>query len=178
MVSFEFLAIILTGLGLTVSIVYYTTVLQNANETRQTRLFWDIHGSHISLPTMAITAELAYEWEWKDLDDFDEKYMMPNNKEDNVKFLHYFASLERIGVLMRRGLIDPELVYDSQMGTIIHIWEKFSPLMDEMRIKLNAPHIYVDPEHVYNELIQIRRERGHNPAELFKYDTKYRNTEK
>jgi len=50
MASFEFLAIILTGLGLTVSILYYTFTLQNANktqklqlETRQTQVFMDLY---------------------------------------------------------------------------------------------------------------------------------------
>ena len=43
MASFEFLAIILTGLGLTASIVYYTFTLQNTNKTRQTQLFMQLY---------------------------------------------------------------------------------------------------------------------------------------
>ena len=35
MASLEFLAIVLTGLGLTVSIVYYATILRNANKAQQ-----------------------------------------------------------------------------------------------------------------------------------------------
>ena len=38
MASFEFLAIIFTGLGLIVSILYYTSILQNANKTRELQL--------------------------------------------------------------------------------------------------------------------------------------------
>ena len=62
MASLEFLAIILTGLGLTVSILYYTTVLSNANktrllqlkaqelavETRQTQMFMQIYNQYTS----------------------------------------------------------------------------------------------------------------------------------
>ena len=38
MASFEFLAIILTGLGLIVSILYYSSILNNANKTRELQL--------------------------------------------------------------------------------------------------------------------------------------------
>ena len=43
MASFEFLAIILTGLGLTASISYYAMVLRNQNKTRQAQLFMQIY---------------------------------------------------------------------------------------------------------------------------------------
>jgi hypothetical protein len=162
----EYLPLVLTGIGLTASIIYYAMVLRNQNKTRQAQLFMDLHGSHISLPTMAITVEMMYEWEWDSFDDFDSKYMFPDNKENQVKFMHYFASLERIGVLCRRGLIDPELVYDSQYSTIIFIWEKFLPIIEEYRVRMNAPQIYEDPEYLYKEMIRIREERGHQSMTL------------
>ena len=38
MASLEFVALILTGLGLTASIVYYANILNNANKTRELQL--------------------------------------------------------------------------------------------------------------------------------------------
>jgi hypothetical protein len=38
MVSFEFLAIILSVLGLSASIIYYASILRNANKTQQLQL--------------------------------------------------------------------------------------------------------------------------------------------
>lgn len=38
MASFEFIAIILTGFGLTASILYYSSILRNANKTRELQL--------------------------------------------------------------------------------------------------------------------------------------------
>ena len=43
MASFEFLAIILTGLGLTASIVYYSTILRNANRGRRKDIIFQSH---------------------------------------------------------------------------------------------------------------------------------------
>jgi hypothetical protein len=58
-------------------------------------------------------------------------------------------------------LIDPELVYDSQYATIIAMWEKFLPIVEELRIRQNASHLYEDPEYLYKEMIRMREKRGH-----------------
>jgi len=55
MTSFEFLAIILTGLGLTASIVYYANVLSNANKTRKAQLF-------LSIYTITLQEEMNKKW--------------------------------------------------------------------------------------------------------------------
>ena len=142
MIQIEYLPIVLTGIGIMASILYYASVLRNQNKTRQTQLFMNIHEQHISMPTVTIIFEMMWEWDWRDFDDYAEKYMYPNNKENHVKFGHYFASLERLGVLCKKGLIDPELVYDSQPHSIIYIWEKFLPIIKVRGIHSNSHLLY------------------------------------
>ncbi len=163
MVDFDTISIVLTGMGLIVAITYYGFQIRNQNRTRQAQLFMSIYNNHISIPSMTIMQELQWEWNWKDYDDFVSKYSLPNNMEALVKFSHYFASLEGLGVLCKKGLIDPELVYDSQYTSIIHNWEKFLPIIEELRIRMNAPHLYEDPEYLYEQMITIREKRGHQP---------------
>jgi len=55
----EFLAIILTGLGLTASITYYAMVLRNANKTRQTQLFMNLFTQLRSKDFVRDTRELS-----------------------------------------------------------------------------------------------------------------------
>jgi hypothetical protein len=43
MASFEFLAVVLSVLGLSASITYYAMVLSNANKTRKAQLFMSIY---------------------------------------------------------------------------------------------------------------------------------------
>ena len=147
--------------GVIAGLTYYILTVRNQEKSRQAQLFMSIYNNHISMPTMAITVEMWIEWEWEDFDDYKEKYMLPNNREAQVKMMHYFASLEGMGVLCKKGLIDPELVYDSQYGSIIGIWEKYLPIIEEMRVRQNAPQIYEDPEYLYNEMIRMRAKRGH-----------------
>ena len=43
MASFEFIAVIVSVLGLAASITYYAIVLKNQNETRQAQLFMNLY---------------------------------------------------------------------------------------------------------------------------------------
>ena len=97
-----------------------------------------------------------YQWEWKDYDEFMEKYSLPNNLEAQAKWTHYFSSLEGLGILLRKGLIDPDFIYRTQYGSIILIWERFLPLIEEWRKRSGLTHIYVDPEFLYDEMKRMR----------------------
>ena len=77
MASFEFLAVILTGLGLTVSILYYTTVLQNANKTQQSQL-----ETRQAQLYMQVFQELNSEKRWKEY--LDTRYSADRSEERRV----------------------------------------------------------------------------------------------
>jgi hypothetical protein len=69
--------------------------------------------------------------------------------------------LEGLGVLVKRGLIDVDLLYDMMYGSIIGVWEKFLPVITETRRRSDLPNLYEDIEYLYEEMIKIREERGH-----------------
>jgi hypothetical protein len=160
MVQIEYLPIVLTGIGIIVSILYYTSVLRSQNTTREAQLFMTIYNNHIALPTQTIAVELMHQWDWEDYDDFMDKYALPNNLEAHAKWTHYFSSLEGLGILLRKGLIDSDLIYSTQYGSIIMIWERFFPIIEVWR-ETAGSHLYEDPEFLYNEMIRMRTERGH-----------------
>jgi hypothetical protein len=80
MASFEFIALILTGLGLTASIVYYASVLRNSNktqqlalETRRLQIIMDLDQEMKSFETYNRIIELL-NMQWTDYEDFERKY--------------------------------------------------------------------------------------------------------
>ena len=113
----------------------------------------DIRNNHLSIPNHTAMLEMIWEWEWESYDDFNAKYSLPNNKEDHVKWSRYFANLEGLGILLKKGLIDAEMVYDAQYVSIILMWEKFFPMIIEFR-KRFAPHMYDDPEYDFKNVGQ------------------------
>ena len=116
MASFEFLAVILSVLGLSVSIIYYANVMQNANktqkmqlETRQIQLVMQLYETYCS-QDFRKRHSIMINQKWEDYDDFMTKYDSENNVEAWAGWLSIGAYFNGIGVLVRRGKIDIALV--------------------------------------------------------------------
>jgi len=146
MVSFEFLAIVLSVLGLAVSLVYYARVLENQNKTRQTQLFLQFYNR--------LTDKQFYEefrkvrdQEWEDLDDYIESYGIGPTLFD--------IYLEGVGLLVKRGQIDIQLVDDLMSSLVIGYWRSHGDLMLGMRKRQNMPQIAEWTEYLYNEIMNI-----------------------
>ena len=164
----ETIAFVLTGIGLTVSIVYYANVLNNANktrelqlkaqelaiETRQAQLFMDIYRTWSSMETIRIRRELET-LAWTDYDDFIQKYGVINNPDAYSSFQKLGAWYEGIGVLVKRKLIDPTFVDDLMSGAILWSWETFGSIVKERRVRNNAPQYYEFWEYLYDEISAI-----------------------
>jgi hypothetical protein len=181
MVSIEIIALILTGLSITASIVYYANILKNANKTqqqqleiRQAQLFMQIHSkwSDIAYKTEARQlfmqihskwSDIAYKtearkllhWEFTDVDDYLEIYTGPDNLEYEGSITAINTYLEGVAVLMDRKLIDASMVDELMSGYVIQYWEKFRPKMMELRKRHNYPHLSEWVEYLYNAIKEI-----------------------
>ena len=152
MASFEFLAVILTGLGLTVSILYYTTVLQNANKTRQTQLFMNLYNTYHS-PDFRRKWHDLLKREWTDYEDWQKKY--GQDSEDLAAHTSMLSFFNGIGVLLKRNLIDIEIVEDLLSVNIRGYWKKVESLVYRTREIIDEPKMYADFEYLYNEVMKI-----------------------
>ena len=96
-------------------------------ETRQAQLFMQIYNRFNSKAFVSQLNDLRFRWNITEFDDFMQKYGPFTNPEgwDSMASTTYF--LEGIGVLMKKGLIDPEIVDDLMSGVIVSVWEKIEP---------------------------------------------------
>ena len=144
----ETIGFILTGIGLTASIVYYANVLANANKTRKAQLF------------MSIYKETQTKEAQTDFLDFAKIEM--NNTEDWLKLqedrklwvilakqLSYY---EGIGVLVREGLIDIGLVARLSSGSILEFWGRFGDGCKELREFYNWPRWAIEVEYLSDQI--------------------------
>jgi hypothetical protein len=161
MVQIENLPLVLTGLGLIASILYYTMTLRNANktqkqqlETRQAQLFMPLHSTYYSDEYLKAWAEIM-KWEYKDYDDYMSKYGGEANPDAYLMYRKVFGYLEGTGVLVKRGLIDPYFVDDLMSGMIVSYWDKFKPIILERRRRLNWPQVGEQIEYLYNQIKPI-----------------------
>ena len=162
----ESIPYVLTGIGIIISILYYTSVLRNANktqqiqlETRQANLFNSIYQTLLREDLFKVMFELHNEYQYTDHDDFIEKYGPDTNPEAYTKWHRYMAHLEGIGIYVQRELVNPELIDDFMSGDIIGYWEKFEPYIVEARKRRNYPQYFEHIEYLYNQVKSIRDEQ-------------------
>ncbi len=123
---------------------------QQTLETRQAQLFMHIYSIFQSTEFVSAFSNIVYNVEWKDYDDFISKYGPRANLELSSQRTTVGSYFEGLGVLVKRGLIDATLVDDLLSGLIVMYWEKFKPIVEEHRRRLNYPQYGEWVEYLYN----------------------------
>ena len=139
MASFEFLAIVLSVLGLAASITYYANILRNANktqemqlETRSQQLFMQIYQQASTPEVIRYWAEVI-KYEWEDLEDFYSKYGAHANSDTYGKYSSIWRRYNTVGIMLRDKRISPALLYDYMGTAVLRMWNKFGSLIYKMR---------------------------------------------
>ena len=166
---------ILQTVGILVGIVYYITIMRNAQKTRELTL----HSQELTRTAQEQTLETRqaqlfiymydrwsdpefmkhfYEiqkWEWADYDDFLERYGRSKNPELYTHFGTIGRFLEGVGVLVKRKLIDPSLVDDLMSGHILRFWKIFGELIKERQVRENYPQLFEHVEYLQSVIMSI-----------------------
>ena len=150
MVSYEFIGLIFTGLSISASIIYYASVLSNANKTRQTQLFMNLYIQMRSKDFVHDTRELS-SWTWTNFQDFRSKYGSRADKDANTLFHSTANFFDGIGVLVEHKELDPKLVEELMSSWIIWFWEKFGTIIIEYR-KVSYPQYLEKVEFLYTKI--------------------------
>ena len=165
MIQVEYLPIVLTGIGIMASILYYTSVLRNTNktqqmqlETRSLQLFMQLYQDMSSPEGSKIYMEIM-KYEWDDSNDFSEKYGR-NNVEAYSKWTSIFRRYNTMGIFLRDNRLEPEMLYDYVGRSVIFVWNKYEPLVKEWRRNFNSPELYEWFEYLVHEMNNMRKKKG------------------
>ena len=162
---------IVQTMGILVGIIYYITIMRNQQknqrlqlETRQTQLFMHIYATWSEKEFQKDLEQMRMIWAFDGFDDFFDKYGFESNPDEHVKYDQVNVWLEGIGALVRRGLIDINLICDMESfaHAVIVLWERFGPVIVEFRERFSLPYHLKDYEYLYNAIRPIWLE--HNPA--------------
>lgn len=164
----------LQTIGLLVGIVYYLTIIRNAQKTRvlslkaqeqatktrQIQIFMQIYQQLNSEETHKTWAELANLE--INIEDYLQKYDSSVNPAHYAKRAILWYSFNTIGELLRMGIIDPVLLHRLSLGPMVNItWEKWADVIKELRVMHNAPDIWEGFEYLNNEMKRLRSERDY-----------------
>ena len=167
MIQIEILALILTCLGIIVSILYYASVLRNANktqqiqlETRQAGLFMSLYETYRSPEFRRQFYSLTMQHSWSDYADYMEKYGPDTNLDVFVEHGALIGYFDGVGVLLRKGLVDVDMVNELLYPMVTLTWEKLEPIIIGARSTAPARReLYNHFEFLYDEL--MKREQEH-----------------
>ena len=132
-ITLQIIRDIVTIFGVLAGFTYYVLNVRNSQriqkmtlETRQAQLFMQIYNRWADREMTKMEYEFQ-EWQWNDYDDYVRKY------ESDVNSLSLRTTIgkyyEGIGVLVKRGLVDPTFVDDLMSTGILRYWEKFEPIV-------------------------------------------------
>jgi hypothetical protein len=166
----EYLPIVLTGIGLTASIIYYTSILRNANKTQEQQL----QTRRIQLST-SITEKIGskdflrdfaeiLKFEWVDVDDFLKKYDHRVNPESYAQRWTVWVAYENLGYLLREGLIDQEILFNVASTGSILVWGTYYPVIDNIRKNELGPRFMENFEYLASEMWKVCKARGYMSA--------------
>jgi hypothetical protein len=152
-VDIQTISIAIASTGVFLAAIYYILQLRHQKKMRQTDLLvriapW-LNMSSIELQQAVIK---TLNTEYKDYDDFLKKYgKLHSDKPEQTAILAVLNYLEGIGILVRRKLVDIDLVYDFWSGDITTLWEKLKPIVEGEKRKWNYP-LLLNSEYLYNEV--------------------------
>lgn len=129
---------------------------QTEIETRQAQLFMQLYDRRTDVESWRHWLEVCYQMKWENPEDFMQKYGPAINPDAFAKWLtvgNYFVG---VGVLVRRKLIELELVYDLMPNMAIGWWDKAGPIVKALRESFDRPEHMKDAEYLCDELRNIR----------------------
>ena len=152
----EYLPLVLTGIGVIVSILYYASVLRNATktqqmqlETRQAQLFMQIYDKFSQPSFLESWETIEPQVPYHDKEEFVQWFMGVRRHYGMVG--NYF---EGIGVLVKEGLVDISMVANLMTWPTVVFWRKTSRFIDGVRMDWNHPRWLSETEFLYNELMK------------------------
>ena len=125
---------------------------QQAAETRQAQLFMQVFGRFHDQEFWRNYTTISRK-KWKTYDDFSRGWSDPDLAAMTLSVNTYF---EGIGVLVRRGLLSPELVSDLLSGPLVIWWNYQAEFIKEYRVRTNWPQSVEGMEYLYNEVMKVR----------------------
>jgi hypothetical protein len=148
---------IVTIFGVIAGFTYYVMAVRNANEARKTQTWLSTSLQVDEKFLLDFATVLHYEWE--DWNDYRKKYNWYTNPEEWAKFMSLGAYYEWLGIMVKKGMINADDIYDYGGNACTMLWYKYREIVEEMR-KVDDPRHLHWWEYLVGEMERINDQRG------------------
>lgn len=133
-------------------VIYFVFQFRQQTKIRQTdlvmRLYATFGGEDFQQAALKVM-----KLDYKDYNDYVKKYGPPGTEEPIpmalIRIMYFY---EGVGILLRRKLVDIELVAQLFGPNIRWQWRKIKPLIESFRKLLDAPGMANSFEYLYNQI--------------------------
>jgi hypothetical protein len=137
---------------LAVGVVIAVLEIRNMSQTRRTEVTLRYFDKFASQESQERYRHVAIEQRFDSVEEWVEKYGSVANPEAYRKWATLMALNNASGYILKKGIIDIEDIHNYQAPfTIITVWEKFKPIIEDRRIQYNYPEMWGSFEYLYNE---------------------------
>jgi hypothetical protein len=138
-------SVIIAAASVVAASIFYSFQIRNQTRVRRADLLMRLYSTFDSIAFQ----EAFHKVYWADFHDYDSMVEVFDGKREAGTYL--FTFYDQVGVLLRRNLIDFDLV-DALVGNSARqLWEKIAPAMEEARTRYD-PRLYENFEYLYNEM--------------------------
>ncbi|MFX0054870.1 MAG: hypothetical protein ACFFAX_11880 [Promethearchaeota archaeon] len=149
-------SIVVACISVVVASLLAVLQLRHQNETRQAQLFMDIYDEFYSPEWHRRWLELVYTVQDEELMDSDGiPTFLKGDIDKYVGATALTSFFEGIGLLVKKGLIDINLVAELMSTPLIFVWQRVEKLVMRVRELTGRPQVYEWYEYLYNEIQKI-----------------------
>jgi len=158
MVDVYEISAVVAAAGVLVGVAYYILDLRHNREARELELsrmvISDVQ-SEQGIQRWATVMNL----EWKDYEDFMQKYSSSSNPEIFSKWSSQFMTMDTIGFLIKRKVAKAETVYEIGGAVAIRTWERYKDIVQGLRDEESRQDIWSNFEFYAQEMRKIMKKR-------------------
>lgn len=144
MVDISSVSVVVAAASVVAGVIYYSFQLRNQTKMRQTDLVMRLYSTMSSKEWLEAWEKVRGR-EILNYNNYKKQYGL-------VEFNEVVNVFEEVGVLLRRKLIDIELVDDLFSGSVKMVWEKAKPIIEDSRKLSNRPRLLRNLEYLANEM--------------------------
>jgi len=143
----EYIPLVLTGLGLTASILYYASVLKNAEKARRKDIIFQSHTPR-SPEYYEMFTKVTQMRDYTTRQEYEKKYTEKEKSRANYLLQHFNI----IGILFLDNIATGDEIFQIYPPyAVILLWEALEPMIRELRVDASSPDHLKPFESLYHE---------------------------
>jgi hypothetical protein len=154
--SIPAISVVIAAASVVAASTFYSFQIRNQARVRKTDLVMRLYSTWDSLEFQ----EAFHAVYWADTHDLDSTLASLGGKRHVGSYVFYYY--DQVGALLRRKLIDYDLVDDLLGNSTRQLWEKVEPVIRQIRERSDDPRLYEHFEYLYEEM--ARRGRAADPS--------------